>query len=84
MKSLFLALVLTLNFNIYPMTAIVTEVNHTTDIVTIEDFNGNLWQFDGAEDWQVNDICSCLMGDNGTSNIYDDEILKVRYSGWVE
>lgn len=70
--------------NEYPMTAIVYNISEATDTVTIKDFNGNLWQFKGVEDWAVNDICSCIMNSKGTVYIKDDEIVKVRYSGYLE
>ncbi len=70
--------------NEYPLTTVVFEVSKETDIVTVVDFNGNLWQFKGTEDWEVGDICSCIMKSKGTSLIKDDEIKKTRYDGWVE
>ena len=65
---------------LYPQTTIVVKVYN--DVVTLQDFNGNLWEFTGAEDWQVGDICSCIMNNNGTENIFDDEIIKVEYDGY--
>lgn len=70
--------------NIYGITAIVTNVSQTTDTVTIKDFNGNLWQFKGIEDWEVDDIASCVMDNKGTAEIKDDVIVSVRYSGYWE
>lgn len=67
----------------YPTTTVVISVDRTTDTVTVEDFTGNLWEFEGCEDWQVNDICSMIMSDNATEDIRDDEIISVRYSGWI-
>ena len=72
------------NAEIYPMSTIVTEVNRSTDTVTVEDFNGNLWEFDGAEDWAEGDIAALIMYDNGTSQtVYDDVILTSRYCGYI-
>lgn len=69
----------------YPKATIVTELDYENDLVIIEDFNGFLWSFEGIEDWIVNDICSLLMYDNGTSEtIFDDIIVDVHYDGWVE
>jgi len=65
----------------YPMTTVVTHVSRTTNTVTVQDFNGNLWQFKGVEDWDIGDICSCIMSDNGTELIDDDKIVKVKYDG---
>lgn len=67
--------------NVYALSGVVVDVNEEEDAVIFEDFNGNLWEFDGAEDWMINDICACVMNDKGTLNIYDDCILSVRYNG---
>lgn len=65
--------------DIYPETAIITEIKD--DVVTAECFNGNQFQFIGAEDYMVNDVVSMLMYGNNTDIITDDIILKVKYSG---
>lgn len=70
--------------NLYAMTTVVYAVSDANDTVTVKDFNGNLWQFKGAEDWEINDICSCVMDNKGTTYIKDDEIIKVKYSGYLE
>lgn len=64
----------------YPATMIVQSIEN--DVVTIEDSEGFLWQFIGAEDWNVGDICSVMMYDNGTPEILDDEIVKNYNSGF--
>lgn len=46
--------------HLYPLTTTVTEINN--DTVTVEDSNGNLWSFNGVEDWQVGDGCALIMG----------------------
>ena len=68
--------------DIYPASMIVIEVEN--NIVTLEDFNGYTWEFEGAEDWQVGDICACIMNDNGTDKIFDDEIVQTKYCGFVK
>ena len=70
--------------NLYPMTAVVTVVDYETDIVTMRDFNGNLWQFEGCEDWSKNDVVACIMNDKGTPIIFDDEIINLHYEEWLE
>lgn len=70
--------------NLYPMTAVVTTVDYETDIVTMRDFNGNLWQFEGCEDWLENDVVACIMNNKGTPIIFDDEIVDLHYEGWLE
>lgn len=68
----------------YPLTTRVVEVDEEADLVTCEDFNGNLWEFEGCEDWQDGDICSLLMNSKGTEKIYDDEIVLAQYNGTFE
>lgn len=70
--------------HVYPKCGVVVEVAHDSDEVSVQDFNSNVWVFEGAEDWMVGDIASMLMDDNGTENIYDDIIMDVHYEGWVE
>lgn len=67
---------------LYPQTMKVIEIED--NIVTIQDYNGFIYEFEGAEDWEVGDICSCIMNDNGTPKIYDDEIVSIRYAGTFE
>lgn len=65
----------------YPLTALVVETDEAADTVSVEDYAGNLWSFEGAEDWFVGDFASLLMNDMGTPLIFDDEIVSVRYAG---
>ena len=67
----------------YPTCGTVVEIDSKTNLVTIEDFNGNLWVFEGCEDWMEGDICVMIMSDEGTpETIYDDVIIQIRYCGW--
>lgn len=68
----------------YPMTAIVVDVSRGNDKVTIKDYNGNLWQYTGVEDYEVGDIVSCIMNSKGTEKIKDDVIIQMRYNGSFE
>lgn len=70
--------------HVYPMSGIVTEINRQEDRVIVTDSTGNKWEFNGAEDWHTGDIAAMIMEDNGTEEIYDDEIIDVQYDGWVE
>lgn len=65
----------------YPLTALVVETDEAADTVFVEDYAGNLWSFEGVEDWFVGDFASLLMNDMGTPLIFDDEIVAVRYAG---
>lgn len=69
--------------NLYALTAVVAEVDRNNDTVTCEDYNGNLWVFDGAEDWEVGDCASLLMNSNGTAKIRDDAVEGAKYSAWA-
>ena len=72
----------TYNQHAYPLSTVIECVNGNEIIA--KDFNGNLWTFtDNTEDWIKGDICSLIMHDNHTSIIYDDEIIKAQYSGFV-
>ena len=68
----------------YPMTTKIVETDRENDVVVCEDFNGNLWEFEGCEDWQVGDVASLLMNSKGTASIFDDEIVTARYNGTFE
>ena len=68
----------------YPQTFVVTEVDYEADTITLEDFSGNTWTWEGAEDWMQGDIAAAIMNDNGTPTIYDDEIKQLKYCGYLE
>lgn len=68
----------------YPLCGIVIEVNYAEDYIAIEDFTGNVWEWEGAEDWHEGDIAAMIMHDNNTEIIYDDIIMDITYNGWVE
>ena len=70
------------NAEIYPDTFLITNLNYTTDIITLESANGFIWEYEGIEDLFIGDMASVLMDDNNTENITDDIILKLTYSGW--
>lgn len=69
---------------VYSTTTMVTNVDYDADVVTIQTFSGIEYQFEGCEDWYEGDICTVTMYDNGTDEVYDDEILQTRYSGWID
>ena len=65
---------------IYSRSAVVVGIDYTADIVTVEDSTGNLWTFEGVEDYDLRDRIALIMHDNGTDwNIKDDKIIEVRY-----
>lgn len=74
--------------DLYPLTGIVTEVEHMedTDLITMTTANGNQfsWYADSIDDWFINDLVSCIMNSNGTDEVYDDEIVDVHYVGTLD
>lgn len=72
--------------SLYATTFVVIETRKTDDTVILTDMtSGHKYSFYGIEDWEVGDIATCIMSDNGTEDyIYDDQILTVKYEGWIE
>lgn len=74
--------------DLYPLTGIVTEVEHMedTDLITMTTANGNQfsWYTDSTDDWYINDLASCIMNSNGTDEVYDDEIVDAHYVGTLD
>lgn len=69
---------------IYPQTFIVNAIDPAQDAVILIDSNGDEWIWFGIEDYYVDDIVAAIMDDNGTEIIYDDTIIMIRYSGYIE
>lgn len=68
----------------YPATGLVVNLDATKDIVTVLTGNDMLWDFCGVEDYELGDMVSLLMDDNGTpDDITDDLIVKAQYSGFA-
>jgi len=68
---------------IYPTTMMVVGIDE--DVITAEDFSGNLWQWvEDVEDIYIGDIVAVMLDDCDTSNIYDDVIIDYNYTGWIE
>ena len=73
---------------IYPATMQLVSIERREygDLLTFSTGSGMLFQLsDWAEDWDVGDLASMIMYDNGTPNdITDDAIVSVRYAGYPE
>lgn len=68
----------------YPRTTIVTELDYEHDMVIMVDGAGELWSMKGINDWELGDIVSLLMYNNGTpKTIYDDTIALAYFSGFT-
>lgn len=68
----------------YPAVLMVVDLDEPEDVVIAVDFNGNEWAWTGIEDIFPGDVVAVVMDDQGTEIIYDDEIIDLRYCGWIE
>lgn len=68
----------------YPQTFVIESINLEQDCIILMDFNGNEWIWSDVEDYEKGDIIAAIMEDNGTEIIYDDIIINIRYSGYIE
>ena len=64
-------------FGLYPQTMKVSEVNLSMDTIVLEDETGNIWEWEDELDLQENDVVSCIMYDNGTKNIVEDDWILI-------
>ena len=69
--------------NFYALATVVYAVDEVEDVVTCEDYSGNLWDFYGVENWKIGDNVNLLMNDCGTTEIYDDEICGISSADWI-
>lgn len=68
--------------SIYPATYKVYKLDYDKDLVYIISSTGYVYTFYGCEDYMMDDYVTCIMGDNSTTEITDDYIIDVRYSGF--
>lgn len=68
---------------IYPLIAVVVELDTENDLILFEDDTHEIWAMEGIEDWFVDDIAILLMDDMETEDFHDDEILRAFYVGYV-
>ena len=68
----------------YPQTFVVDRVNREQNYMVLIDFNGNEWIYEDVEDFDCGDIVAAIMEECGTPTIYDDEIVIIRYAGYME
>ena len=66
--------------NLYILKSTIMEINDKSDIVTVITDNGNMYQFYGIEDWQINDKCLLIMDGKEVNNPKDDVIIKGIYT----
>lgn len=70
-----------LKSHMYLVDGEIVELIDDYDLVTVETRDGNLWVFQGIEDWMPGDKVVMAMDDSATSDVSDDWILSVRYLG---
>ena len=76
--------------HLYPLTGIVTHIEYEAipeqDLIIITCGNGNEFSFYApvGDDWETEDLASCIMDSKGTPLVYDDEIIIAKYAGVTE
>lgn len=79
-----LALQATASAEIYPAAYLVTDTDPARDMITLTTATGLNFEWYEIEDWMPGDIAAAIMSDNGTpDDITDDEILQLRYAGYI-
>ena len=81
-----LLLALIMAAGLYPASGHVIALDVPQESVIVETTDGNMWAFqsDGVEDWMIGDKVALIFTDNGTPEIYDDEIVTARYTGFED
>lgn len=65
----------------YPEFGVVVDTSPETDLVIVKTGNGNLFAFNGVEDWECGDGVVFMLDSMGTEEVIDDEMTGVfRYS----
>lgn len=80
--SLALLTSITMSLGLYPTTCQITNLDRTTDIVTMTTATGYEYQFYGCDDYDNGDLVSVIMFNNHTDNITDDAVICVHYAGF--
>ena len=81
--ALALGLFISVQFGYYSTIGRVVGYDSPSDTLYIKSDDGNLWEYDGIEDWLIDDLCSMVFCDNGTEEIEDDEVVYIRYIGYI-
>lgn len=66
--------------NLYPLAGVVVRIDSDSDLVSVRDGAGNLWQFYGVEGWMLGEGVAILMDGRGTEVVSDDRMLSVRHA----
>lgn len=63
---------------VYSYTLDATVIEIQDDLTLVEDLAGNVWAMVNV-DLSIGQKITIFMDDNGTSDIYDDQIVKIEY-----
>lgn len=72
----------TTSYNTIQKLTKVIATDTVVDVVTVEDYFGNLYYFSGVEDWFEGDGCILEMRIHPTEEEEDPEIIKTTYTAW--
>lgn len=70
--------------HIYSRVGTVCAIDEVRNSVLVVDGVNFKWEFFGVEDWEVGDMVSMIMDDNGTDFIEDDIIIDVTFVGFPD
>ena len=71
--------------SLYPETMMVIDFDYEENLVICTTYGGReTFGFKGIEDWEIGDLVSMIMNDNGTEFQYDDMIEDEKWSGYVD
>nr|DAO32086.1 MAG TPA: hypothetical protein [Caudoviricetes sp.] len=62
----------------YTLQGKITNLDDITNIVTVTDTTGEMWQFKGIKGYELAEKITMTMNDNRTNNITDDIIVSVK------
>lgn len=72
----------TTSYNTIQKLTKVIATDTVVDVVTVEDYFGNLYYFSGVEDWFEGDGCILEMRIHPTEEEEDLEIIRTTYTAW--
>lgn len=62
----------------------ITDLEDDTQVIELEDYNGNVWEYEtDSTDLFIDDCVSVLMDNMETPIIYDDEVIMLNYDAWT-
>lgn len=71
--------------SLYPETMMVIDFDYEENLVICATYGGReTFGFKGIEDWEIGDLVSMIMSDNGTEFRSDDVIEDEKWSGYTD